>query len=61
MSEVPPYPFRVNVAHIRKSNSDSGLGVQANVVNTFKVVPPSLGSDQAGSTGSVGVGWELRL
>ena len=34
----------VNVAHIRQSRPDSGLGFQANILETFKVFPSLLGS-----------------
>ena len=37
-------PCRANMAHIRQSRPDSGLGSQANVLKRFKVVPFSLSS-----------------
>ena len=40
-------PARANLAHIRQSTPDSGLGLshfRANVFNIFQVVPSSLGS-----------------
>ena len=43
MSEVP-LRCRVNMAHIRQSRPDSGLGFQVEVLKTFKIVSSSLGS-----------------
>ena len=42
------YRCRANVAHIKQSRPDSGLGVQVKVVKTFQVVPTSLGSGADG-------------
>ena len=51
---VSPFPLmskeetglrcRANMAHIRQSRSDSGLGVQMKVLRTLSVVPSSLGN-----------------
>ena len=38
------YRCRANVAHVRQSRPDSGLGFQAIVLKTLSVVPSSLGS-----------------
>ena len=38
-----------NMAHIRQSRPDSGLGFQAKVLETFSAVPSSLGSRMAAS------------
>ena len=35
---------RANMAHIRQSRPDSGLGVQVKVLETFQIVPSSLRS-----------------
>ena len=35
---------RANMAHVRKSRPDLGLGVQVQVTNLFNVVPSWLGS-----------------
>jgi len=35
---------RANMAHVRQSRPDSGLGFQVKVLKPFKVVPFSLGS-----------------
>ena len=37
---------RANMAHIRQSRPDSGLGLQIKVRKTFKGVPSSLGTTQ---------------
>jgi len=60
MSEVPLYPptlrvgmnRRTNVAHVRQSRPDYGLGFQVQVRQKFKVVPFPLGSGTARETRS---------
>jgi len=44
--EVVPTPIRcrANFEHIRQSRPDHGLGFQVNVLQTFLVMPPLLGS-----------------
>ena len=48
--ECPPPPLslpsrcRANMAHIRQSSSDSGLGLAIKVRDTFQMVPSWLGS-----------------
>ena len=37
------YHCRANMAHVRQSGPDSGLGFQVFVIKTFKDVPSSLG------------------
>ena len=37
---------RANMAHIRQSRPDSGLGFQVDVLEPFHVVPSSLGSGE---------------
>jgi len=37
-------PLRANMAHLRQSKTDPGLGFQVKVLDNFKVVPSSLGS-----------------
>ena len=39
-----PYRCPVNMEHIRQSRPDSGPGFQVNVLETYEVVPSSLGS-----------------
>ena len=41
-------PCRANVAHVRQSRPDSGLGFQVNVLKITRVVPSSLGSGFGG-------------
>jgi len=43
-ARVPACFCRANMAHMRQSNSDSGLGFQVNVLKTLQVVTSSLGS-----------------
>ena len=38
------YRCRANMAHIRQSRPDSGLGFQVKILTPFHVVPSSLGS-----------------
>ena len=46
MKPQPPTRCRANVAHVRQSRPDSGLGFQVKVLNTLQGVPFSLGSGQ---------------
>jgi len=39
--------FRANMAHVRQSRPDSGLGFQVKVLKPFQVDPSSLGGGQA--------------
>ena len=48
------------MAHVKQSRPDSGLGFQVNVIETFRVVPSSLGSGQ-GSGLKKGAGGTLDL
>ena len=46
MSEVPLYSLvrcQTNMAHTRQARPDSGLGIQAQALKTFQVVPSSIG------------------
>ena len=40
--------WRANMAHMRQSRPDSGLGVQVKVLEAFQVVPSLLGSGTGG-------------
>ena len=46
-----------NSAHIRQSGPDSGLGFQAKFIETFEVVPFSLGSGQEEDSETSEAGW----
>ena len=51
---------RANMAHIRQSRPDSGLGFQVHVLTLFEVVPSSLGSVRGvGGGADVWGGWRL--
>ena len=54
---MPPYSLRcrANMPHVRQSRPDSGLGVQAKVLEPFSVVPSLLGSGTRAS------GFRLRV
>ena len=43
---------KANLAHIRQSRPDSGIGFQAKVLHTFEGFPSSLGSGPGGGSGT---------
>ena len=56
----PKSRCRPNMAHIRQSRPDSGLGFQVKFVKTFQVVPFALGSGKSTVVcGTQGLGEEL--
>jgi len=48
---------RANMAHTRQSRPHSGLGFQGKVVETFQVVPSSLGSGTTGAFPGTSLTW----
>ena len=46
---LPPFRCRANMAHIRQSRPDSGLGVLAKVFERVEVIPFPLGFVEMGS------------